>query len=128
MPEILFVVFDNGQITSGQKTVKGPIASLACTTRGEIYEDNMSRVFLIAVDESAEQTQKIIDYQNCVAAGVINRDEEARVKQFIQNFVRLLQPCEVILVPTGYNKRILDNVRREAQAKGVRINIQHANE
>jgi len=50
------IKLDNGQITSGQKTVKGPIASMACTTRGEIYEDNMSRVFLIAVDESAEQT------------------------------------------------------------------------
>lgn len=90
------IKLDNGQITSGQKRVKGPIASMACTTRGEIYEDNMSRVFLIAVDESAAQTRKIIDYQNRVASGVINRDEETRIKQFIQNFVRLLQPCEVI--------------------------------
>lgn len=90
------IKLDNGQITSGQKTVKGPIASLACTTHGEIYEDNMSRVFLIAVDESAEQTAKIIDYQNGVAAGVITREDEARTKQFIQNFVRILQPYAVI--------------------------------
>lgn len=90
------IKLDNGQITSGQKTVKGPIASLACTTRGEIYEDNMSRVFLIAVDESTEQTQKIIDYQNAVAAGGINREDETRTKQFIQNFVRILQPYAVV--------------------------------
>jgi hypothetical protein len=76
--------------------VRGPIASLACTTRGEIYEDNMSRVFLIAVDESPEQTARIIDYQNRVAAGLINKDEERKTKVFLQNFVRLLQPYEVI--------------------------------
>jgi DNA primase len=90
------IKLDNGQITSGQKTVKGPIASLACTTRGEIYEDNMSRVFLIAVDESAEQTARIIAYQNGVAAGAINKEDERKTKAFLQNFVRILQPCEVV--------------------------------
>lgn len=90
------VKLDNGQITSGQKTVRGPIASLACTTRGEIYEDNMSRVFLLAVDESAAQTKRIIEYQNNVAAGLINREEEEQTKLFIQQLVRILQPCKVV--------------------------------
>ncbi|MFZ1457318.1 MAG: hypothetical protein WAT46_14845, partial [Saprospiraceae bacterium] len=39
----------NGSIRGGERTVRGPIASLACTTKGEIYEDNVSRSFLIAV-------------------------------------------------------------------------------
>lgn len=90
------IKLENGQITSGQKTVKGPIASLACTTRGEIYEDNMSRVFLIAVDEGAEQTKKIIEYQNKKAAGLIDSKKEQQLKMFLQNFVRMLQPYEVI--------------------------------
>jgi len=90
------IKLDNGQITSGQKTVRGPIASLACTTHGEIYEDNMSRVFLIAVDESGEQTRKIIDYQNGKAAGLIDGRKEQQTRVFIQNFVRILQPGEVI--------------------------------
>ena len=90
------IKLDNGQITSGQKTVKGPIASLSCTTRGEIYEDNMSRVFLIAVDESSEQTRRIIEYQNCVAAGLINKEDEERTKRFIQNLVRILDPHKVV--------------------------------
>jgi len=90
------IKLESGQITSGQKTVRGPIASVACTTRGEIYEDNMSRVFLIAVDESPEQTARIIDYQNSVAAGLINKDDERKTKAFLQNFVRILQPYEVI--------------------------------
>ncbi|HZD95846.1 MAG TPA: hypothetical protein VE133_16415, partial [Candidatus Sulfotelmatobacter sp.] len=90
------IKLESGQITSGQKTVKGPIASLACTTRGEIYEDNMSRVFLIAVDESAEQTARIIDYQNRKAAGLIDGRKEQDTRAFIQNFVRILTPYEVI--------------------------------
>ena len=90
------IKLDNGQITSGQKTVKGPIASLACTTRGEIYEDNMSRVFLIAVDESTEQTKRIIEYQNKKAAGLIDHRKEQEIKTFLQNLVYILKPCEVI--------------------------------
>lgn len=87
---------ENGQITSGQKTVKGPIASMACTTKGEIYEDNMSRVFLIAVDESNEQTKRIIEYQNQRASGNINPEEEQKVKYFIRNLVRELKPYQVV--------------------------------
>lgn len=90
------IKLDNGQITSGQKTVKGPIASLACTTRGEIYEDNMSRVFLLAVDEGAEQTSRIIGYQNSKASGQTDGREEKEVQRFIQHLVRALEPCTVI--------------------------------
>lgn len=90
------IKLDNGQITSGEKTVKGPIASLACTTKGEIYEDNMSRVFLIAVDETCGQTRRIIDYQNSRAAGEIDYRKEAEVRAFIQNLVRYLEPLEVV--------------------------------
>lgn len=90
------IKLDNGQITSGQKTVRGPIASLACTTRGELYEDNMSRVFLIAVDESGEQTRRIIGYQNSKAAGEIDTGREQERKEFIRNLVRSLEPLEVV--------------------------------
>jgi hypothetical protein len=86
----------NGSIRGGERTVRGPIASLACTTKGEIYEDNVSRSFLIAVDESKEQTQRIIQYQNEVAAGNINRDEQKNIVTFVQNCMRLLKPYDVI--------------------------------
>jgi DNA primase len=87
---------ESGRIVSGQKKVKGPIASLACTTQGEIYEDNMSRVFLIAVDESREQTERIIRYQNLKAAGKIDTGREGTVKRLIRNIVRELKPREVV--------------------------------
>jgi DNA primase len=86
----------NGSIRGGERTVRGPIASLSCTTKGEIYEDNVSRSFLIAVDESKEQTQRIIQYQNEISAGLTDKTEHKRVSDFLQNCMRLLKPYEVI--------------------------------
>ena len=86
----------SGKISGGERTVRGPIASLACTTKGEIYEDNVSRSFLIAVDESKEQTQRIIQYQNETSAGLIDKTEQKKISEFIQNCIRLLKPYDVI--------------------------------
>jgi DNA primase len=79
------IKLENGQITGGEKIVTGPIASMSCTTKGELYEDNMSRVFLIAVDESNEQTRRIIAYQNQKASGKINSKQEEQTKIFRVN-------------------------------------------
>jgi len=87
---------NSGTIKAQIRKVKGPIGSIATTTRGEIYEDNMSRIFLLAVDESREQTTRIITYQNRRAGGNINKQEEMETKQFIQNCIRVLKPYEVI--------------------------------
>lgn len=87
---------EDGQISSAVKTVRGPIASISCTTKGEIYEDNMSRVFLIAVDESKEQTRQIIHYQQQKAAGTVDYRKEKQLRDFLQNCIRLLKPYDVI--------------------------------
>jgi DNA primase catalytic core len=85
-----------GQITGYVKKVFGPIASLSATTKGEIYEDNMSRCFLLSVDESPEQTKRIIKYQNEKAAGLIDTTKEKEIREFLRNCMRLLQPLEVV--------------------------------
>jgi hypothetical protein len=87
---------ESGNIRAAVKTVRGPIASLSATTKGEIYEDNMGRAFLIAVDESKAQTRKIIQYQNDKAAGLTDTGKEKDIKAFLQNCIRLLRPYEVI--------------------------------
>jgi len=87
---------EHGEITGAEKTVRGPIASISCTTKGEIYEDNMSRVFLIAVDESPEQTKRIIQYQQQKASGMISGQQEKQSKELLQNCVRLLKPYQVV--------------------------------
>jgi DNA primase len=87
---------ENGSITGGAKIVNGPIASMSCTTKGEVYEDNMSRVFLIAVDESLEQTKRIISYQNKIASGVIDVADQKRATTLVQNIIRCIEAKPVI--------------------------------
>jgi hypothetical protein len=87
---------EKGNNRAYEKTVYGPIASMACTTKGEIYEDNMNRCFLIAVDETREQTQRIIQYQNQKASGKIDGQEERKATEFIQDCIRMLKPNEVV--------------------------------
>jgi len=85
-----------GNNKSSHKIVKGQFSSLSATTKGETYEDNMSRSFLLAVDESKEQTQRIIEYQNRRNAGEIDRNEQEKAIGFIQKLVRNLKYYEVI--------------------------------
>ena len=79
-----------------ERVVNGPIASLSCTTKANVYEDNISRCFVIAIDESIAQTKNIIAYQNKVASGKINTAEQKRVTSFVQNSLRMLQTLEVV--------------------------------
>ena len=85
-----------GNNKSTRKEVKGQFSSLSATTKGETYEDNMSRSFLLAVDESKEQTQRIITHQNKRNAGEIDPKEKQIAVQFIQQIVRNLKYYEVI--------------------------------
>lgn len=84
-----------GNIKSVKKEVKGVFSSLSATTKGEIYEDNMSRSFLLAVDESQDQTDKIINYQNKRIAGEINETQQEKAKEQLQKILRALKTEEV---------------------------------
>ena len=72
------------------------MASICATTRGYIYEDNMSRMFVIAVDESRQQTARIMEYQKKKAAGLIDSTQEKETIEFLQNCVRMLKPYQVV--------------------------------
>jgi hypothetical protein len=85
-----------GNNKSAHKMVKGQFSSLSATTKGDVYEDNMSRSFLIAIDESAAQTTRIIEYQNKRNAGEINPREQEIAIERIQKIVRNLKEYEII--------------------------------
>ena len=87
---------EQGNIRSYERVVYGPIASLCCTTRGQIYEDNMGRCFLIAVDETADQTHRIIRFQNHKASGKVNAPAQQQATGFIQHCLRMLKPYQVV--------------------------------
>jgi hypothetical protein len=102
-----------GNINSAVKTVNSHFASLLATTQAEIYYDNMSRSVVIGVDESEEQTNNIINYQNKILAGRIEQAEERKAKEFLQNCIRFLKPCEVI-------NPYADEVKLPVEAKMLR--------
>lgn len=85
-----------GNNKSSHKIVKGQFSSLSATTKGETYEDNMNRSFIVAVNESEEQTEKIINYQNRKNAGEIDKSQEQKAVNRLQDIVRSLKHYEVI--------------------------------
>lgn len=76
-------------------TVEGPVCVAGCTTRESIYEDNANRSFLIYLDESPAQDERIMQYQRRASAGIINKAEEHNVRELLKNTQRILQPLTV---------------------------------
>lgn len=101
-----------GNIKSTKKEVKGVFSSLSATTKGEIYEDNMSRSFLLAVDESQDQTDKIINYQNKRIAGEINEKDQENAKDQLQKIIRALQ-VEEVQNPYATKIQLPENVHKK---------------
>lgn len=101
-----------GNIKSTKKEVKGVFSSLSATTKGEIYEDNMSRSFLLAVDESQDQTDKIINYQNKRIAGEINEKDQEKAKEILQKIIRALK-VEEVQNPYATQIQLPENVHKK---------------
>lgn len=76
-------------------TVEGPVSVAGCTTKESIYEDNANRSFLIYLDESPEQDEKIMRYQRAVSAAQVDHGKENDIKTLLQNTQRILQPISI---------------------------------
>lgn len=85
-----------GQPKGKMKKVFSHFASITATTKAEVYYDNMSRSVVLGVDESQEQTIRIIKAQNKKIAGVSNKESEQEAKQLLRNSIRVLKSYEVI--------------------------------
>lgn len=77
-------------------TVEGPVSVAGCTTQESVYEDNSNRSFLLYIDESETQDQKIMDYQRLISAGKVNGEQEYKAKEILKNVQRVLKPIKVI--------------------------------
>ena len=85
-----------GETKSVHLVVEGPVSVAGCTTKEQIYEDNSNRSFLIYLDESQEQDNKIMDYQRRASAGNINFFEQAKIAELLKNVQRVLVPIKVV--------------------------------
>ncbi len=87
---------EKGKMKTVTLIVRGPICLSGCTTKERIYEDNANRSFLLYVDGSAEQDERIMNYQRKESAGKINRLEQEQIKERFKNMQRLLKPLKVV--------------------------------
>jgi hypothetical protein len=85
----------NGNTKTLHLTVKGPVSIGGCTTSEHIYEDNANRSFLIYLDETEAQDERIMDYQRKLSAGKIDVTEQQKIQKLLQNVQRVLQPITV---------------------------------
>jgi hypothetical protein len=76
--------------------VQGPVTVAGCTTQESMYEDNANRSFLIYLDETAEQDERVMAYQRKLAAGKVNHEEEHQTIEFLKNVQRVLKPVKII--------------------------------
>lgn len=84
-----------GQTKTVTLQVEGPVCVAGCTTKETIYEDNANRSFLIYLDESKEQDEKIMEHQRAQSAGVTDTAREKEIKTLMQNCQRILQPVTI---------------------------------
>ncbi|UXX79793.1 hypothetical protein N7E81_01560 [Reichenbachiella carrageenanivorans] len=84
-----------GETKTVTLTVEGPVCVSGCTTKESLYEDNANRSFLIYIDESREQDEKIMDHQRAVAAGKVDRMAEQQMIEQFQDMQRVLQPVTI---------------------------------
>ncbi|MFW0739395.1 hypothetical protein [Flavobacterium sp. T12S277] len=85
-----------GNNRAKMKKVEAHFASLTATTKAEVYYDNMSRSVVLGVDESLEQTLRIITVQNQKNAGISNAEREQEARQLLRNCLRVLKSYEVV--------------------------------
>ncbi len=112
---------NKGETKTIHLIVEGPVSVAGCTTQESIYEDNANRSFLLYLDESSTQDEKIMQYQRALSAGKINREEEIKAATLLQNCQYILEPIKVVnpyaeylqipsnvLKPRRSNKHYLD--------------------
>ena len=76
-------------------TVEGPVSVAGCTTQESLYEDNSNRSFLLYIDESEIQDERIMNYQRRLSAGKVNLQAEIDARLLLCNVQRLLKPIMV---------------------------------
>ena len=86
-----------GQTRTTTITVNGPISLIETTSSGELNPENLNRCFVIGIDESEEQTQRIHELQrrSYTIDGFLHKREVDEVRQKHIFSQRSLEPVQV---------------------------------
>lgn len=108
----------DGSIKNVVYQTEGPTVIVQTTTKNHLHPENETRVFPIYIDESEEQTSRIIGSILAEATGKgTSRAEKQRICQRWQDAVRLLESIEVV-VPYAARLKIPNSpirIRRDAR-------------
>jgi DNA primase len=75
--------------------VEGPITLAGTTTKEKIYEDNANRSLLIYLDNSKEHKKAIMQYQQSLSAGLIDKTVEHHTREFLKDIQCMLEKVKV---------------------------------
>jgi DNA primase catalytic core len=86
-----------GRMTTMKNTVKGPTSVFKTTTNPETDAETRSRFFILTVDESREQTRRVLAYQREMMTfeGFMVKGKRDGILRKHRNFQRLLRPVAV---------------------------------
>jgi hypothetical protein len=96
--EVTVKDYATGKMTTMENRVEGPTAVFITTTNPETDPETRSRFFVTNVDESREQTRKILEFQRKVQTleYQVKRSELLTVARKHWNYQRLLKPMLVV--------------------------------
>ena len=86
-----------GQVKTETITVNGPIALVETTTSGDVHPESLSRCFVVGIDESEEQTRRILEEQRRAHTvdGYLEKRRRRPIEEKHHCVQRLLEPVLV---------------------------------
>jgi len=102
-----------GKLKAISHRVQGPISMMITTTNPEINYETYNRFLVVSVDESHEQTKKILAIQRKLETfeGMMAGKHHEKIRRLHQNVQRLIEPLEVVN-PYAEKLRFLDSLLR----------------
>jgi DNA primase catalytic core len=87
-----------GRMVTQEYRVEGPVVIFLTTTAIDIDEELLNRFFVLTVNESQEQTERIhrLQRERRTLAGLIAREQRQDILQVLRNVQRLLHPIPVL--------------------------------
>jgi DNA primase len=123
-----------GKMVTQEYHVEGPVMIFLTTTAIDLDEELQNRCLTLAVDESAEQTERIhrMQRERRTLAGLIAREERKDLLKKLRNAQRLLQPVDVLnpyapglTFPTGRTRNRRDHEKYLTLIEAIALLHQH---
>jgi DNA primase catalytic core len=124
----------SGKMITQEYHVQGPVMIFLTTTAIDLDEELQNRCLTLAVDESAEQTERIhrVQRERRTLAGLIAREERKDLLRKLRNAQRLLQPMDVLnpyapklTFPTGRTRNRRDHEKYLTLIDAIALLHQH---